>query len=196
MTPVRKRRTDSWDAGLTEAQRWQAYDRFKRYTWQQVAEWAAEEFKVPEPSRSALYRWAEDMRSRESEHRIETALSQRQNVQRMMDQVGDMSPELRYAWMVKAQESSLRGDDKAGERYLKMALSLSKEQRDQVEQTLKQQAEERAQEQLTLDKREFEQKLRTGVEKGLQALFEQVEGNTKAEQLVLKLQELVKGEAA
>jgi|GEM_PF-2009591 len=75
-----KPRSDAWDADLTDAQRWQAYDMFRRSSWYKVAEWAAEEFSVPPPSRAALYRWAKRMRGLESAHRIEQAVQARDEI--------------------------------------------------------------------------------------------------------------------
>jgi len=190
-----KRRIDSWDTALSEEERWKAYDqaRFKYHAW---AAWFRDEFGTEPPSRSAFYRWKKAMREDESAHRIEAALSERANVQRMMSEVGDISPELQYAWMAMAQDSTLQGDVKGGEKYLRMALALSEDRRKAERDDIKRQAEGRAQEQLELDKREFAQKLRSGIEKGLQALFEQVAGNDQAEKLVLKLQGIVGEKAA
>ena len=57
MTDDRKRRTDSWDASLTEAQQAQVFDRMRRFSWYAVSKWIAEEFHIDAPSRAGLYRF-------------------------------------------------------------------------------------------------------------------------------------------
>jgi hypothetical protein len=156
MPTDRKARIDRWDAELTEEQRWQAYDRFRRFPWSDVRDWVAAEFHVPQPSRSALYEWARDMRERESEHRITEALSVKANVQRQMAAVGDMDGELQFSWEQLAMESSMRGDHEAGVRYLAMAMKLRESALEREKLRLKQDAEQRAQAKLDLDREKFE----------------------------------------
>ena len=80
-TTTTKPRADAWDAGLTDAQRWQAYDQMRRARWYEVAEWAQAEFGLARaPGRNALYAWAKRMRSMESAHRIEQAIQAREEI--------------------------------------------------------------------------------------------------------------------
>lgn len=151
-----KRRIDAWDSALTEQQRWAAYDRVKRFKWFEVAAWIHDEFEIDPPSRAALYRFASEMRDQESAHRIESALSVKDDVRRQMAQVGDMDAELQYAYEQLAMESAMRGDEKAGIRYLDMATRYSQGKLERAKLDLKREAEARAQEALALDKKRFQ----------------------------------------
>jgi hypothetical protein len=155
-----KRRIDAFDAGLTEEQRWQLYDRMQRFAWYDVAAWAAEQFKIPAPSRAGLYRFTAAMRERESAHRIETALSVRENVRRQMDAVGDMDGELEFAWEQLAMESAMKGDADAGLRYLAMSMKLRESALERDKLSIKREAEARAQASLALDREKFEDQKR------------------------------------
>jgi hypothetical protein len=150
------RRADSWEAQLTEEQRWQIYGQLKKFAWHIVQPWIVEQFKVNPPGRTALYAFKKNMAALESAHRIEEALSNRDTLHREMEQIGDMDPELQHAWLQLAQESTLKGDPKAGERYLKMARSLRADATKRLELQLKQQAEARAASELDIMKRKLE----------------------------------------
>jgi transposase-like protein len=149
------RRADAFEAQLSEEQRWKLYDRLRRSAWWAVAEWVEAEFSIPRPSRSALYAFKRHMDGLESAHRIETALSERENLRREMAEVGDMDPELQHAWLRLAQESSLNGDPKAGERFLRMARALRADATKRLEIQLKQQAEARAAAELEIAQRKL-----------------------------------------
>jgi hypothetical protein len=181
------RRTDSWESALTEDQQWRAYDRAVKWPWPEVIKWIAEEFKIDPPSRAGYYRWRRHMAERESQHRIEEALSVKKSVRRQMDAVGDMDQELEFAWEQLAMDSASRGDSEAGMRYLTMALKLRDSAMEREKIDLKRQADRLAAERLELDKREFEEALKTAIEKGLNALYSEIKGNAAAEKLVARL---------
>lgn len=150
------RRTDAWEAALTEAQKWQVYDRLCKFPWYEVAKFVAKEFKVAEPSRSSMYRFKTYMRDHESEHRIEQALSVKSNVRKQMVAIGDMDNELEFAWEQLAMESAMKNDLEAGQRYLAMAMKLRDSALEREKLKLKKQAEERAAQELTLQKKKFQ----------------------------------------
>ena len=75
MNKIAKLRIDSWDAALTDAQRWTVFDKSRRASWAEVAEWIAAEYGVEAPSRSAFYRFLDRMRGMESGHRLTTGES-------------------------------------------------------------------------------------------------------------------------
>lgn len=151
------RRPDAWEARLPdETARWKAYERLQRGSWIEVQSWIVQEFGIAPPGKSGLYTWKRHMAGLASAHRIEEALSNRENLRREMEQIGDMDPELQHAWLQLAMESSLRGDPKAGERYLKMARSLRADATKRTELQLKQQAETRAGSELEIMRRKLE----------------------------------------
>jgi len=155
MVAERKTRTDAWESELSEEEQWQVYDRLRSFPVGQVQEWVKEQHGV-DASRSSMYRFAARMRERESEHRIETALSVKENVRRQMQQVGDMDEELQYAYEQLAMESAMRGDEQAGIRYLSMATRYSEGRIEREKLRLKQEAEARAKEELALAREKFE----------------------------------------
>ena len=124
-----KPRSDAWDADLTDAQRWQAYDMFRRSRWYEVAAWAKEEFGLSrEPGRNALYRWAQRMREMESAHRIEQAVTAR-------DEIGALAhtaaadAALVDAYKSMAADLALRGNAADAVKFTVMAMEIGAEQR-------------------------------------------------------------------
>jgi hypothetical protein len=191
-----KTRIDAWEAQLTDEQKDVVFARMTTpgTSWPDFVEWVSAELGVSAPSRSAAYRFVERWRPSYVARRIQERTLARQVTREQMDTLGDLSDETIWHLRNEADAYIARGDLKGGERLYNLALRIQAEERAKVGQQLKAQAALRAQEQLELDKREFENRLRTGVEKGLQALFEQVAGNKQAEQLVLELQSMVGGE--
>ncbi|NCC50914.1 MAG: hypothetical protein EOM20_06815 [Spartobacteria bacterium] len=192
-----KTRIDAWEQQLTDEQKDIVFARMTTpgTSWPDFVAWVSAELDVSAPSRSAAYRFVERWRPEYVARRIQERTLARQVTREQMDTLGDLSDETIWHLRNEADAYIARGDLKGGERLYNLALRIQAEERAKVAQQLQAQASVRAQEQLELDKREFEIKLRTGVEKGLQALFEQVAGNAAAEQLVLDLQSMVGGGA-
>ena len=122
--PRTKPRIDSWDAGLTEAQRWAAYDQFRRAPWHQVSRWIADEYKLRPPGRNALYRWARRMRSLESAHRVEEAVAARDEIGALATaQSSDAA--LIAAYKAMAADLALQGSAADAVRMTVMAMDLA-----------------------------------------------------------------------
>jgi len=139
--PRAKPRIDSWDAGLTEAQRWAAYDQFRRAPWHQVSRWIADEYKLRPPGRNALYRWARRMRSLESAHRVEEAVAARDEIGALATaQSSDAA--LIAAYKAMAADLALAGSAADAVRMTVMAMDLAAAQRKAAELDLKQRAQE------------------------------------------------------
>ena len=66
---MKKRRNDAWDTPLTEAQRWEAYERSKGVPWPTFAAWLAEEYGLA-VGKTAIYDWQAWMRRQEGAHRL------------------------------------------------------------------------------------------------------------------------------
>jgi len=150
-----KARIDAWDATLTEAQRWQAYDMFRRSPWFEVSKWAAKEFSIQEPSRSALYRWAERMRRDESAHRIEQSIQAREEVGALAGTVaGDAK--LVAAYQSMATDLALKGNAKDAVRFTAMAINIAAMTTKSQELELKRRAQDTKDEALRLAREKFE----------------------------------------
>lgn len=151
-----KPRSDAWDAHLTEAQRWQAYDLFRRSPWYEVAEWAAAEFGLERaPARSAMYRWAARMRGQESARRIERAVAARDEAGALVAARTDDADTI-AAYKALAQELALSGDAETARTYTRMALDLAAAQTKRAELELKAAAQETKDAQLKLAREKFE----------------------------------------
>jgi len=151
-----KPRSDAWDADLTEAQRWQAYDLFRRSPWYAVAEWAHKEFGLRRaPGRGALYRWARRMRQDESARRIEQAVTAR-------DEIGALAgtaaadAALIDAYKSLAADLALKGNASDAVKYTVMAMEIGNAQRKAAELELKARAQETKDAQLRLAREKFE----------------------------------------
>lgn len=136
-----KPRSDAWDATLTDAQRWEAYDRFRRAPWYKVSEWVATKLDLPAPSRSALYRWAARMRSHESAYRIEQAVTARDEIGALAGTAAADSA-LIDAYKSLAADLALKGNAADAVKYTVMAMSIGEAQRKQDELNLKARAQE------------------------------------------------------
>jgi len=149
-------RIDAWGANLTEAQRWEVYQaHYTHASWEAVADWAEAEFSIERPTRSAYYRFRSRMAERESEHRIEMAITEKGRISREMDAIGEISPELKRAFEQRSLESELRGDHQGAEKWLKLALNLGDAMNNKAELALKAKAQERAERQLELAREKF-----------------------------------------
>ena len=76
---MKKRRMDAWDAALTEAQRWEAYEKAKGVAWTAFATWVETEYGV-HPGKNAIYDWLAYMRRQEGAHRLERAIAARKGL--------------------------------------------------------------------------------------------------------------------
>jgi hypothetical protein len=156
-TPCNKPRSDAWDADLDEAQRWQAYAQFRRSSWFDVSAWVANQFGIPAPSRSALYRWASRMREQESAHRLEQAIIARDEVGVMAASAGQSDSALIECYKTMAADLALRqGDAKTAYTYTAMAMDLAAAQTKKVEVELKARAQTTKDEALRLAREKFE----------------------------------------
>lgn len=160
MNTDKKTRVDAFEAALTEAQRWELYDVFRASPWYEAAKHAAESFGIEAPSKSAMYRFAAAMRTAESERRIVQALEAKAEIGRSMEQVGGVDAELAHAWEQLALESALRGDPEAGKRYQTLAMEIRAAGIEAEKLRLKQEAESRARESLSLEREKFEEQRR------------------------------------
>jgi uncharacterized protein YhaN len=155
-TVLTKPRSDAWDAPLDEAQRWRAYAQFRRSPWFKVSTWIADEFKLPPPSRTSLYRWAARMRALESAHRIEQAVTARDEVDALAASAGQTDARLIDAYKTMAAEIAMRtGDAATASTYTRMALDLAAAQAKRADLDLKARAQETKDAALRLAREKF-----------------------------------------
>lgn len=123
--PATKPRCDAWDAPLTEAQRWSAYEKGRRLPWHAVAEWAAREFDLPAPpGRSAWFEFCRRMRRGEGAHRLEQAALARAEAERLAGEAGAAS-DVAAAFVAMGNEAALRtGSAEDAVAWIRMAKDL------------------------------------------------------------------------
>lgn len=175
--PTTKPRADAWDAGLTDAQRWQAYDQMRRARWYEVAEWAQAEFGLKRaPGRNALYAWAKRMRSLESAHRIEQAVQAREEIGALAGTAA-ASDRLIAAYQSMAGELALKGSAADAVRLTQMAMQIAAQQTKQREIELKRRDQE-------LREREVVIKEATSRELAVDILLKEAGKNEQAQALL------------
>lgn len=150
-----KQRSDSWAAALTQADQWKIYAKFRVYNWSRLAEWIAREYGIEQPSRSALYRWRDHMRSQESAHRIENNIIAQAQTGKLAAARNITDPALIDAWKTFAAEQALDGNVDDALKYTNMALALAAQQTKAKELTLKAAAQETKDKQLKLAREKF-----------------------------------------
>lgn len=152
-----KPRVDRWDNCLTEAERWQIYERSQKQHWSVVRQWMMEEYpQIGEPpSKSAFYRWQRVMREGESAHRLESALIAREEANALVSAVTD-DQTLIDAYKTLAQDLALKGDADSAAKYCKMAISLAERLTKNEELELKKEKLALDKEMLKLNREKFE----------------------------------------
>jgi hypothetical protein len=155
-TSTTKPRADAWDATLTDAQRWQAFDQFRRGKWYEVADWARDQFGLAQsPGRASLYRWAGRMRKLESAHRIEQAIQARDEIGALAGTAAT-SGRLIEAYQSLAAELALKGNAPDAVRLTTMAMQIAAQQQAAAELEIKKQRLGQQQDALRLAREKFE----------------------------------------
>ena len=155
MDETSKVRSDAWDATLSEAQRWQVYDLFRRVPWYQVAEYVEREFSVRRPGRNALYCWAARMRKQESGHRVEEAVTASAEAGQLAATV-TTDETLINAFKSMASIYALRNNAAEAIKYTQMALDIMAAQTKGVELRIKAEAQRTKESTLKLAREKFE----------------------------------------
>lgn len=108
-----KPRSDSWDTPLTEAQRWQAYDKFVQFRakWWEVSAWVEAEFRIKAPSRSGLYRFWERMKKDEAAWRTRQCIEAKARAGELAKHAGQNDAELAAAYQTLAADAALQMHD-------------------------------------------------------------------------------------
>ena len=121
-----KARIDRWDAPLSEADRWRAYESARNTPWHKAAEWVGEEFGVDPPSRSAWYRWLARMRREEAAERLARAAAAVSEAKRLAGEAGG-DDALEDALKALAADAALNASDpEAALRYVRMAAGIAR----------------------------------------------------------------------
>lgn len=172
VTDIAKTRSDVWDANLDDQQRWTIYYKMCRGQWQIIAKWIEDEYGIPAPSRSALYRFCARLRKLESAHRLESALAARDEAGMLVAAATD-DEKLIAAYKTLGQDMALRGDAITARIYTQLAVTLADKAIKQKELALKAEAQKTKDETLRLAREKFE-----AAEKRLNDISATTEDNT------------------
>jgi len=154
-----KPRSDSWDAPLTEEQRWRAYDKFVQFRakWWEVAAWAAEEFGIAAPSRSGLYRFWERMKRDEAGWRTRQCIDARARAGDLARRAGQNDAELAEAYQTLAADAALQfGDTDRAMVLTKMAMAIGDKIIRSGDLDVKRRAQDTKEEAMRLAREKFE----------------------------------------
>ncbi len=151
-----KQRVDSWAAPLELEDQWKIYHKMRQWSWERVSVWAAKEYGIEQPSRSALYRWRDYMRSQESTRRIENAVIAQAQVGEIAGASNLKDPIVIDAYKSMAAELAMNGNVADAMKYTSMALAIAAQQTKQRELELKAAAQQTKDEQLALAREKFE----------------------------------------
>lgn len=119
----RKRRSDSWDAALSEAERWEAYEKSKGVAWSAFAAYLKEEYGA-EVGRTAIYDWQAWMRGQEGAHRLERAIAARKELKGLAD-AGALDAQTADAYMALANDAILSGDPGKAAKIVAAAVQIN-----------------------------------------------------------------------
>lgn len=171
---MKKRRHDAWDAPLTEAQRWEAYEKAKGLSWSAFAAWLEAEYALS-PGKNAIYDWLAYMRTQEAAHRLERAIAARKELKGLSD-AGALDAQTADAYMALANDAILGGDPDKAAKIVAAAAQINaaslriREQRLQAERLALQEQS------LALQREKFE-----AAEKRLNAAAEAAQDTTLTE---------------
>lgn len=151
-------RSDSWYAGIDEAQLWQLYSCAKRGAqWFEVTKIAKEQLGLDvNPSRSGYYRWLDFMRGQESERRLAQARIAALEADDLAKTVGLKDEKAIAAYKSLAAEFALKSDAKTAGQFMRLAMDLTDRQLHAAEVELKTKDLARKDEELKIAQKKLE----------------------------------------
>jgi len=170
-----KRHANAWDATLSDEQRDLVFRKATMggFSWGAVTTWIAEEFAIKAPSRSAFYDFLDWWRPQYVARRIQEKVMARDALREERSKVGDMSPELAQSLEDQANELIAGGNIAAGKCVFDMAAKIRDDLRKHLEIATRREA-------LELEKQRYRDSVQTAIERGLDALAVQTQGNAVA----------------
>ena len=171
---MKKRRMDAWDSALTEAQRWEAYEKAKSVSWTAFSDWAAAEYGV-RPGKNAIYDWMAWMRAQEGQHRLERAIAARKELKGLSD-AGALDAQTADAYMALANDAILSGNPEKAARIVAAAVQINAASLRLAEQRQQAQRLKLQEQALALQREKFE-----AAEKRLNAATEAAQDTTLTE---------------
>jgi predicted protein tyrosine phosphatase len=134
-----KRHSNAWDAPLTDEQRDAVFQKATTggLSWESVAAWAAETFKIARPKHAAFYGFIAYWRPHYVARRIQERVLMRDVIREQAAGVGDMSPEVAASLEAQAEALVAQGQYDAAKNVFQMAETIRNDLRKKLEATLK-----------------------------------------------------------
>ena len=177
-----KRRSDAWDTGLTDEQRLQAFDWARDLGYHKMRVLLKKEFEVTPPSIAAISTWYQHMTGVVAQATLAKAITDAGQIRDAAKTLGDVSDAVAAGLGQLALEAIVSRDPEKIKMFATLAMQSQKERREVEE--------------LELDKAKWQEAMKSNIERGLNALYEDIRGNTQAVQLYLKLRATVMQEVA
>ena len=176
----RKRRPDAWEkiAQLSDEQVWKAFAWAQSLGYRKAARMIEAEFHIPAPGTSAMGEFYEYYSAEASAARIHKAASDVSAIRALAKEDGTLGSELAAALEKEAAAAVLAGDDSARMRIL-------------VGMALKARGSLRSEKTLDLEIRKYQDAVKSAIERGLDALADEIKDNPEATALYTRIREIV-----
>jgi hypothetical protein len=137
-----KRHSNAWDAPLTDEQRDAVFQKATTggLSWESVAAWAAETFKIARPKHAAFYGFIAYWRPHYVARRIQERVLMRDVIREQAAGVGDMSPEVAASLEAQAEALVAQGQYDAAKNVFQMAETIRNDLRKRLEMDLRKQS--------------------------------------------------------
>lgn len=172
-----KRRSDAWDAKLTDEQRLQAFEWARSLGYHKMRLLLKKEFGVRPPSIAAISTWYQGMTREVAEADLRKAITNADQIRDTAKELGDVSDAVAAGLGQLALEAIVSRDPDKIRMFATLALQSQRERREVEE--------------LDLDKARFQEAMKSNIERGLDALYDDIRGNAQAEKLFRKLRATV-----
>jgi hypothetical protein len=153
-----KRHANAWDQKLpSDDARDEVFRRATQgHRWDQVAAWVSETYGLPAPGRSAFYDFIGYWRSEYLARRIQERVLARDVMREERAKIGDMAPELVQSLEDQGGALIAAGQVDVAKTLFGIAKDIREDTRKRLELDLKQQAEERAKQDVEIKLRRLE----------------------------------------
>jgi len=169
---ARKRRPDAWEvkAGLSDADQRKVFAWARAYGYARAIELVKEELKIDAPSMSAFQSWYSWFAVQESEERVHKAIADGGAIRELAESTGDVSQAMVAALESEASAAILSGDPDR----IKLLVSLALKAREG-----------------RFEENKYRDAMKSSIERGLDALAEQAQGNKEALKYYAKFREAI-----
>ena len=176
----RKRRPDAWEkiAQLSDEQIWKAFAWSQAFGYRKAARMIEAEFHIPAPGTTAMGEFYEYYLIEERASRIHKSVADAASIRALAEQEGSTGNDLAAVLEKEAGAAILAGDD-AGR--IRLLVSLAIKARGSL----------RSEKTLDLEIRKYQDAVKSNIERGLDALADEIKDNPDATALYIRIREIV-----